>query len=632
MRTIRMLKIGAIAAALAASLVGIATTGAAAATTVSLVTVSASPYTAGTGGATYTFEFKSSPTGALTAGVGTITLSGLTGTFPSSAGSYTIDAAAHHGTATGISFSGPSVTLTTPVAVANSTLASVTVVGVTNPSAGNYSASINTSSDATPQSATYSIGTATQLVTSGGNLQSAPVGNPFAIHLGASLKDAANAPFYEGGVPVTFTVVPGGGGAGATFANTTSTTSVVTGPTGVATSSLLTANGVVGAFTVTATSPGLTTATFTLTNVAVGTPGAPTGVSAAAGNQSATVSWTAPVSTGGSPITGYTVTSSPGGITATTVAPATSVVVSGLTNGTAYTFIVTAANGVGSGASSAPSNSVTPVAPPPVTSPANHGYWLVGGDGGIFTFGSAQFYGSTGNIKLSRPVVGIVPTQSRHGYWLDASDGGVFAFGDAPFAGSIPALGILPAGYPGGGRDLAAPIVGMVPSATGGGYFMVGADGGVFAFGDAHFAGSCPSIGGCSGAAVAVMPDASGNGYWLVTASGHVYAFGDAPYLGAPGSVGSPVTSAVRTADGNGYWILLADGTVYNYGDAANLGAPLGIASGLNPATAIFATATGGGYWVALADGSVYNYGDAPYDGGRSGSHLNAPIIAATGW
>ena len=66
-------------------------------------------------------------------------------------------------------------------------------------------------------------------------------------------------------------------------------------------------------------------------------PGSPTGVTAVAGNGNANVSLTAPVSNGGSPITGYTVKSSPGGFTAT--APtATPVTVSGLTNGAAYTF------------------------------------------------------------------------------------------------------------------------------------------------------------------------------------------------------------------------------------------------------------------------------------------------------
>ena len=67
------------------------------------------------------------------------------------------------------------------------------------------------------------------------------------------------------------------------------------------------------------------------------------------------------------------------------------------------------------------------------------------------------------------------------------------------------------------------------------GFFMVGSDGGVFAFGDAKFAGSCPGIGGCSGAAVAVVPDATGNGYWVITSIGGVYPFGDAGFYGAPG-------------------------------------------------------------------------------------------------
>ena len=266
-------------------------------------------------------------------------------------------------------------------------------------------------------------------------------------------------------------------------------------------------------------------------------------------------------------------------------------------------------------------------APPP----PQHGYWLVGADGGIFTFGSARFYGSTGSLQLQRPVVGITPTADRGGYWLVASDGGIFTFGDAGFYGSIPGLGIAPAGTP-GVRALSAPIVGMVPSADGGGYFMVGADGGVFAFGDARFAGSCPGIGGCAGAAVAVMPDASGNGYWLVTASGHVYTFGDATYYGAPGPQSVPVTSAVRTPDGRGYWILFANGAVAAFGDAANLGGPLGSVGGFDPATAIFATADGGGYWVASAAGAAYPFGDAPNDGDMAGQHLNAPVIAATGW
>ncbi len=269
------------------------------------------------------------------------------------------------------------------------------------------------------------------------------------------------------------------------------------------------------------------------------------------------------------------------------------------------------------------------VAPPP---PPPHGYWLVGSDGGIFTFGSAQFYGSTGSLKLNRPVVGITPTSSKTGYWLVASDGGIFAFGDAPYVGSIPGLGLAPAGTV-GGKHLNAPVVGMVPSTSGAGYFMLASDGGVFTFGDAQFEGSCPGIGGCSGAGVGVAPDASGHGYWLVTATGRVYTFGDAPYFGAPGTQSSPITSIVRTPDGGGYWVLDANGSVFGYGDALYYGAvPAGAAGGVDPASAIFTTSDGGGYWITTALGKVYAFGDAPNDGDMSATHLNGVIIAATGF
>lgn len=92
-------------------------------------------------------------------------------------------------------------------------------------------------------------------------------------------------------------------------------------------------------------------------------PDAPTDVAAEAGKGQVTVSWTAPANDGGEAITGYTVTSSPEGKTCTTTG-VTSCAVTGLTNGTAYTFTVTATNSVGTSAASSASSSVTPTTVP----------------------------------------------------------------------------------------------------------------------------------------------------------------------------------------------------------------------------------------------------------------------------
>ena len=88
-------------------------------------------------------------------------------------------------------------------------------------------------------------------------------------------------------------------------------------------------------------------------------PDAPLGVSAIAGNGQATINWLAPGSDGGSPLTGYTVTASPGGQGCSSTG-ATNCTVVGLTNGTGYTFTVTASNSVGTSVASASSNKITP--------------------------------------------------------------------------------------------------------------------------------------------------------------------------------------------------------------------------------------------------------------------------------
>jgi hypothetical protein len=104
-------------------------------------------------------------------------------------------------------------------------------------------------------------------------------------------------------------------------------------------------------------------------------PGAPSIGTATGGDTQATVTFTAPASTGGGTITGYTVTSNPGGLTGT--GASSPITVTGLTNGVSYTFTVTATNGAGTSLASAASNAVTPLTGPAVTSvtvPANGTY------------------------------------------------------------------------------------------------------------------------------------------------------------------------------------------------------------------------------------------------------------------
>jgi hypothetical protein len=198
---------------------------------------------------------------------------------------------------------------------------------------------------------------------------------------------------------------------------------------------------------------------------------------------------------------------------------------------------------------------------------ANQGLMMVGSDGGVFSFGTAQFHGSAGGARLNAPVVGVASTPDGGGYWLVGADGGVFAFGDATFYGST------------GGMTLNKPIVGMASTPDGGGYWLVASDGGVFAFGDATFYGSTgamtlnkPIVG------MASTPD--GGGYWLVASDGGVFSLGDATYDGSVPGQGivqhAPVEGLVPTPDGGGYWEVGQDGALYSYGDATFLGSLVG--------------------------------------------------------
>jgi len=172
-------------------------------------------------------------------------------------------------------------------------------------------------------------------------------------------------------------------------------------------------NGTAYTFTVTATNANGTGPPSAQSNsvTPATVPDAPTGVIAVAGNAQATVSFAVPSSNGGSPIISYAVTSNPGSITAT--GASSPITVTGLTNGTPYTFTVTATNAIGTGPPSLPSNSVTPSAVPGVDIPNETltNYVINFEDGVIVAFSQI-----TGPCTISKTISGTPPGPSLSGY------------------------------------------------------------------------------------------------------------------------------------------------------------------------------------------------------------------------
>jgi len=231
--------------------------------------------------------------------------------------------------------------------------------------------------------------------------------------------------------------------------------------------------------------------------------------------------------------------------------------------------------------------------------PFGEGYWQLGLDGGVFSFGpNARFNGSTGGMQLNQPVVAM-DAVSAEGYYTAALDGGVFAFGpDAPFLGSM------------GGVPLNQPVVGIAVDPIEDGYWLVAADGGVFAFGTAGFHGS---MGGqpLNEPIVGIMSTPTGEGYWLVASDGGVFAFGDAVFRGSLGGTptDSPIVDLAGSPTGLGYWMLSLDGDVFASGDAPHMGN----ADDIDLATGITGTAPptdvngfgDGGFYVSVNDQSA---------------------------
>jgi hypothetical protein len=308
----------------------------------SFTTGSSSNYTItyATGSLTISAVVPGSPTiGAPTAGNGQVTIAF---TAPASTGGAAITSYTATSNPGGFTGTGSS----SPISVTGLTNGTPYTFTVTATNSAGTGAASSASTSSTPRTVpdAPTIGTAAVAGTSG------------------TATVTFTAPVFDGGASITsYSVTSNPAGGTGSINQAGSGTITVTGLT----------NGTVYTFTVKATNTaGASAASAASNSVTPYTvPGAPTIGTATAGNGQATVTFTAPASNGGSVILNYTVTSSPAG---GSVTGATSpITVTGLTNGTAYTFTVKANNAAGASAASATSNSVTPVLPGPVANAAS---------------------------------------------------------------------------------------------------------------------------------------------------------------------------------------------------------------------------------------------------------------------
>ncbi|MCS6237038.1 tandem-95 repeat protein [Shewanella baltica] len=221
-------------------------------------------------------------------------------------------------------------------------------------------------------------------------------------------------------------------------------------------------------------------------------PGAPTAASATAGDTQASVTFSAPIFTGGAAITGYTATSNPGGFTgASASSPLT---VTGLTNGVAYTFTVTATNSVGTGAASTATSSTTPKAIQTITfaDPGAQSFGtapmlIASASSGLtvtftssttgvctITAGGALTFGSTGTCTIDANQAGdgsyLAATQVSRSFTVNAVVPGVPTIGTASAADSQASVSFTAPIFNGGSS-----ITGYTVTSSPGGFNASGA-------------------------------------------------------------------------------------------------------------------------------------------------------------
>jgi ribosomal protein L24E len=171
------------------------------------------------------------------------------------------------------------------------------------------------------------------------------------------------------------------------------------------------------------------------------------------------------------------------------------------------------------------------------------------------------------------------------------------------------------------------PPVTVKPQSGKNGYWMLGQDGKVYAFGQSKHLGAPTLPAGVSAADLEVSP--TGNGYWIVDSAGNVSGYGDATALGgiAAGALapGETVTSLSATPTGKGYWIFTSKGRAVRFGDATFFG-DVSKVQLAGPVLDSIPSATGQGYYMVASDGGIFAFGDAIFHGSMGGTKLNKPV------
>jgi hypothetical protein len=220
----------------------------------------------------------------------------------------------------------------------------------------------------------------------------------------------------------------------------------------------------------------------------------------------------------------------------------------------------------------------------------------------------AQGAGANGLCAYPSNPVSHPSTTAGPGFWTIGADGTVLAFGNVNTYGRPPAV-----------SSLSDPYVALASTPSNHGYWVTDTRGNVYGFGDAHAYGGTASM-QLNASIIGISSTPSGNGYWLLGRDGGIFTFGDARFFGSEGGkrLNAPIIALASTASGHGYWLLGTDGGIFTFGDARFFGST-GSEKLNAPVDSMTPTATGAGYWLVARDGGIFTFGDAKFRGSMAG-------------